>query len=111
MRWLIFLSVLVLSACGDDDRHAEARALIASHCGVCHVVPGVDGATGRVGPSLAGIARQQMLAGRFANDRQTLARWIAHPQAMLPGNAMPDTGLSSVQAARIADYLATLDRP
>ncbi len=111
MRWLISLPLLALASCGQGSHHAEARALIASHCSACHIVPGVASATGRVGPSLAGIASQQMIAGRFANDRQTLARWIAHPQAMLPGTAMPDTGLTGAQALIIADYLATLDRP
>ena len=108
MRRMIPLALLALAACG-HDRHAEARQLIAAHCASCHVVPGVPSAVGRVGPSLAGIGRQQIIAGHFPNDRLTLARWIAHPQAMLPGNAMPQTGLTDAQAGRIAAYLATLD--
>jgi cytochrome c1 len=109
MRRLSFILLAALAGCGHDGRHAEARALIAERCAACHVVPGVAGATGRVGPTLAGIARQQILAGHFPNNRPNLARWVAHPQKLLPGDAMPDTGLADRQALAIADYLATLD--
>lgn len=73
------------------------------------MVPGVREARGRVGPSLAGIARRQVIAGYFPNSRENLVRWISHPQAMLPRNAMPDTGLTPHQANVVADYLYTLD--
>jgi cytochrome c1 len=109
MRRLSLLLLVALAGCGHHDGHAEARALIAERCAACHVVPGVAAAKGRVGPSLAGIARQQIIAGHFANNRLNLARWVAHPQKLLPGNAMPDTGLTDRQALAIADYLATLD--
>jgi len=109
MRRLTFLLLAGLGGCGHGGRHAEARSLIAERCASCHVVPGVAKASGRVGPSLAGIAGQQIIAGHFANDRLNLARWIAHPQRMLPGDAMPETGLTDRQALAIADYLATLD--
>ncbi|KQX17657.1 MULTISPECIES: c-type cytochrome [unclassified Sphingomonas] len=109
MRWLIVISLLALGACAGGDPHAQAKALIAGRCGACHQVPGVASATGRVGPSLSGIASQQIIAGHFRNGRDTLARWVTHPQAMLPGNAMPETGLSAAEGRAIADYLATLD--
>ncbi len=64
---------------------------------------------GRVGPSLDGIGRQQILAGRFANNRRMLERWIRFPQELEPGNAMPSTGLSAAQASAIAEYLITLE--
>jgi cytochrome c2 len=103
---VIFLSLL-LAAC--QQAPARTAELIAAHCGACHIVPGVPGATGRVGPTLAGIGRQQILAGRFPNSRENMVRWIRTPQAMLPGNAMPDTGLSPAGAETVADYLYTLD--
>ncbi|MDB5720108.1 MAG: cytochrome c class [Alphaproteobacteria bacterium] len=109
MRRLSLLLLIGLAGCGQHRGHAEARALIAERCAACHVVPGVAGANGRVGPSLAGIAGQQIIAGHFVNNRINLARWVAHPQKSLPGNAMPDTGLTDRQALAIADYLATLD--
>lgn len=74
------------------------------------MVPGVKLARGRVGPSLAGIAHRQIIAGFFQNKPDTMIAWLRDPQKMLPGNAMPDTGLSTRQARLVADYLYTLDR-
>jgi len=87
----------------------QAQALIASHCAACHQVPGIAVATGRVGPSLAHIGSQQIIAGYFANSPALLAQWIEHPQKLLPGNAMPEMGLSADEAAQIADYLYTME--
>jgi cytochrome c2 len=112
MRRLMLLTVLApLAAChgdhGHDHEHAEA--LIATYCAACHTVPGVLEAHGRVGPSLAGIARQQIIAGHFANTPETMLHWLEHPQQMLPGDAMPEMGLTSEQARTIASYLYTLE--
>lgn len=101
---------MALAACGSNGGHDEAKALIATHCAACHTVPGVPSAVGKVGPSLAGIAKRQVIAGKFANDRATLVRWIMHPQAMTPGVAMPEMGLTQAEATTIADYLSTLDK-
>ncbi len=72
-------------------------------------MPGVSGANGRVGPPLTGIAHRQIIAGHFANTPENLASWIEHPQQMLPGDAMPEMGLSHEQAQTIATYLYTLE--
>jgi cytochrome c len=113
MRGLTFLLGLsLLAACGhreDRLRTGEAKALIASHCAACHQVPGVAVATGRVGPSLAHIGSQQIIAGYFVNSPDTLARWIEHPQKLLPGNAMPEMRLLPEQTAAIVDYLYTME--
>jgi len=111
MRRLIAIVLLpaLATACHKGGDHAEAKALIASHCGTCHVVPGISSAVGTVGPSLAGIARRQIIAGRFENNPATMERWIMHPQALQPGGAMPEMGLTGAQAHAIADYLYTLD--
>ncbi|MBV9841807.1 MAG: c-type cytochrome [Sphingomonadaceae bacterium] len=111
MRRLIPLLLLALAACQSNDPRAQAKALIASRCAACHVVPGVRTAVGVVGPSLADIANRQVIAGKFANNRDNLIRWIMHPQAMMPGSAMPEMGISQPQATQIADYLRTLDKP
>jgi cytochrome c2 len=112
-RLIVLLAVCAAAAsCGggsEAHRTAHAKTLIANHCAACHQVPGVAGAQGRVGPSLDHIRGQQIIAGYFANSPDTLTRWIEHPQAMLPGNAMPDMGLSHEQAMTIADYLYAMD--
>src|SRR4051794_14771444 len=86
--------LLMAAACTDNRQHAEAKALIATHCARCHRVPGVPAAVGRLGPSLAGIAYRPMIAGQFANNRPAMARWLTNPQHMLPGGRMPDIGLT-----------------
>ena len=35
--------------------------------------------------------------------------WLRYPQAIVPGNAMPDMGLDEEQARDIAGYLYTLN--
>ena len=77
-------------------------------CGACHLVPGVSGARGKVGPSLAGIARRASLAGELANTPDNLLRWIENPQAVKPGTMMPNLGVSEPDARDIAAYLYTL---
>jgi cytochrome c len=119
MRGLMFLSASMLCcACdhghGDQARvhHGQRRqtvAVIAANCGACHRVPGVAAAQGRVGPSLGGISRQQIIAGHFANTPENLTAWIEHPQSLLPGDAMPETGLSHDQVRKIVDYLYTME--
>lgn len=113
MSRLIVLSVLLpLAACGrPSDPHADAKRLIASQCAACHTVPGVPGARGQVGPSLAGIGTRQVIAGKLPNTPANLRRFLEHPQAVVPGGAMPELGLSPQQSKLIADYLLTLDKP
>ena len=112
MRRLIPLALALapLTACHPHGGNDQAKMLIAARCGGCHVVPGVRTAKGRVGPSLAGFARQQIIAGRYPNTPTTLMRWLTDPQAMQPGGAMPSTGLTPSQAKVIAGYLYTLDQ-
>ncbi len=90
---------------------AAGRALLAQKgCGGCHVIPGVPGAAGTVGPSLAGIAGRTTIAGGAVPVRSPddLKRWILNPAALKPGTAMPNLGLSDDEATKIVAYLETL---
>jgi cytochrome c2 len=117
MRWLnLTLAILTgsaaLSGCSNSaegDKFAAAKTLIANECAACHTVPGVAGAHGRVGPPLTGIGNRQIIAGHFANTPNNMVSWIEHPQRLLPGDAMPEMGLSHEQAQTIASYLYTLE--
>lgn len=92
---------------GDPDRGA---GLVASYgCGSCHDVPGVRGADGRVGPPLGGISGRHYIAGNLPTTPSNLARWIADPQGVEPGTAMPDLGLSASEAEDVAAYLYSLE--
>ena len=74
-------------------------------CGACHAIPGIRMAGGRVGPPLGDFARRRTIAGKLANTPGDLTRWIHEPQAVVPGNDMPDLGLSQRQARDVAAYL------
>lgn len=94
------------SALGDSEHGAQL--IEEKHCGACHVVPGVDGANGTVGPPLTGIARRQYIAGQLPNRPALLVRWLIDPPALVPRTAMPNLGLTIEQADDIAAYLYTL---
>jgi len=127
LRWLMLLliaAILVTLAAG-GIMYAETRsrtrimaeqasggsaragrtAILAYGCGSCHDIPGIDGANGSVGPSLAGIATRTTVAGRLPHTPDAMTRWIRHPQAISPGSGMPEQGVSEQEARDIAAYL------
>ena len=77
-------------------------------CVGCHLIPGVTGSDTHVGPPLSGLADRATLAGRLPNTTDNLVRWIREPQAVKPGTAMPDMGVSEAHAREMAGYLRTL---
>lgn len=88
---------------GDKDR---GRAALARHeCGVCHVIPGVPHAVGKVGPALNDYAQRSYVAGKFPNEPETLVRWIVDPPSMAPRTAMPAIAMSDQEARDMAAYL------
>lgn len=86
-----------------------ARLIELYGCGSCHRVPGVRGADGRVGPPLGGIAGRGYIAGSLVTTPANLARWIADPQGIEPGTAMPDLDLTQTEAQNVAAYLYSLE--
>jgi cytochrome c2 len=92
-----------------DDPAKGREAIAAIGCGSCHVIPGVAGAAGTVGPSLDGIATQAVIAGELSNTPANMLRWIVNPQAIEPGIAMPPLRDADDRRARnIVAYLYTL---
>ena len=92
----------------DGDPHRGRVAIEHFGCGSCHMIPGIRSAGGTVGPNLAGIADRSIVAGVVPNTPDELVRWIVMPQSMVPGNAMPNLGVSDGEARDIAAYLYTL---
>ena len=91
---------------GNPER---GRAAIRAYgCGGCHTIPGVPGANGLVGPPLTGLALRSYLAGVLPNTADNLERWVMEPQQVVPGNAMPNMGVTAAQARDMAAYLYTL---
>jgi cytochrome c1 len=131
-RWAMVVGVLALTvaACSSSSSSApagaskpasgptpnptlvvEGQALIAQKgCGACHVIPGVAGASGSVGPNLQGVASRSTIAGGAVpnNGPDDLKRWILDPPAVKPGTQMPKLGLTDDEATRIVAYLETL---
>lgn len=116
MRRSWILAVLIVAACGGGDDHPipgasverGRTALQTYSCGACHEINGVPGANGRVGPDLARLHDQTMIAGRLPNSVDNLVRWIREPQTVSPGNAMPNLGVDERHARDMAAYIYTL---
>jgi cytochrome c len=91
---------------GEPSRGREAIQRYG--CGTCHTVPGVDSASGMVGPPLTGIADRTYLAGQLPNNPDNMKRWIREPQSIEGGSAMPNLNVTEGDARDIAAYLYTL---
>jgi cytochrome c2 len=90
-----------------DSGHG--KALMQTYgCGSCHLVPGITGATGLVGPPLTQFARRVYVAGMLRNTPDNLMNWLNDPQAIVPGNAMPNLGVTPRDARDMAAYLYTM---
>lgn len=120
----------LLGACGDGrapapraDGQAGARsdgkdvqadprrgqALMAQYqCTACHAIPDVAGPAGGMGPTLKAFGRRSYIAGHIPNAPAALAAWLRSPQALVPGTAMPDLGVSETDARDMAAFLGTL---
>lgn len=97
----------VISVPGGDAERGKV-ALHAYGCVACHRIPGVRGAVGEVGPPLDHWALRSYIAGVTSNSVKNLLVWIQVPQAVVPGTAMPNLGVSEADARDIAAYLFTL---
>ena len=74
-------------------------------CSSCHVVPGVRGARGLVGPPLTDFRHRAYIAGTAPNTPENLILFIRAPEALRDGTAMPNTGVSEIDARHLAAYL------
>lgn len=81
----------------DPAALARAPEYFSTVCSGCH---SVGGQGGNVGPALDGISSRL--------DPDYLRKWIADPQAVKPGTAMPNLGLDGQVLQDIVDYLSTL---
>ncbi|HLA14792.1 MAG TPA: c-type cytochrome, partial [Gemmatimonadaceae bacterium] len=87
---------------------AGASVFMSAGCWTCHTVRGTA-AAGVGAPDLTHMAgRRTIAAGTLANTSANLARWIADPQAVKPGNKMPRVPLTSEQLTALVAYLEML---
>ena len=113
-------ALMLLGACDDTggalarpvdigDPEQGAREIAQIGCGACHIIPGIERADGLVGPPLDHMGRRIFIAGLLRNTPDNMMTWLRNPQAVSPGNAMPDMGLDEERARDITAYLYTLD--
>ncbi|HSP13209.1 MAG TPA: c-type cytochrome [Thermoanaerobaculia bacterium] len=121
MRRLIIIATILIAACSKPHENAKVakaaaggnadhgKQLIQQYgCQACHTVPGVPGPMGVIGPPLDKMALRGFIAGKVQNSPANLAKWLQDPQALDPGNAMPNLGVTPADARDIAAYLFTL---
>lgn len=58
--------------------------------------------------STAAIGVRSYLAGKLTHSPETLMQQVRHPQQVVPGNAMPDMGVTEEDARHIVAHLYTL---
>jgi cytochrome c1 len=92
----------------DGDPAQGAKLITHFGCGTCHTIPGIAGANGLVGPPLDHIGERTIIAGLLPNTPENLETWLKNPQAIVPGNAMPNMELNDNDAKDVAAYLYTL---
>jgi cytochrome c551/c552 len=119
MRVALAVVIALLAACSPETEplpqvkggNAEHGRVVLERyeCGVCHVIPGIPSAVGKVGPSLDRYALRPYVAGKFANEPETLVRWIQDAPAMAPQTAMPAIAMSRQEARDAAAYLYMSD--
>ena len=110
------MAVGLLSSQAFADGDATKGKAVFARCAICHNVE-KDGGNG-VGPNLFGIAGRKsataegfnysaaMKAANLTWTDENLAKYIAGPAKMVPGNKMAFGGIS--QKSQIADVIAYL---
>jgi cytochrome c oxidase subunit 2 len=89
------------------EAEADLDAFVRK-CGACHSVAGTR-AGGVLGPDLSHLmGRRTIAAGTLPNSIGYLAGWIADPQHVKPGAAMPRLDISGPELTRIRRFLLTL---
>jgi cytochrome c2 len=112
----IVILILLLAACKRPEAAApvvgdakRGKQLIEQYgCNSCHIVPGIDGAKGMVGPSLEHVASRQIIAAKLPNSQPNMIAYIQNPQMTNPDNVMPNLGVKPDEARDIVAYLYTL---
>ena len=111
------VAAALLAGCGQADAPAQVpgadpergRRLAAEvGCGACHSIPGVDWPRGTVAAPLDGFGDRSLIAGRFPNRPDNLARWVRDAPSMDPATGMPPMPLDEEEARDVAAYLHTL---
>ena len=118
---LAFALMTLLAACSSLQLSASPAQIVAGGapqrgalaienygCGACHNIPGIVGARSMAAPPLDEWAERRYIAGKLPNQPELLIQWIRFPQAIEPGGAMPNLGVTEQEARDISAYLLSL---
>jgi cytochrome c len=110
-------ALLAVAALVPPAHAAPAGEQAFVECAACHstngsagVGPTLKGIVGRASASVAGFAYSSaMKRARLTWTAAELDKYVADPQAVVPGNVMPYAGMSDpAERAALIAYLATL---
>lgn len=94
-----------------DSLALEGQKLFSSKgCVGCHLINGVNQPNKvQIGPNLTHFGSRQLIAGYVLdNTPSNLADWLHDPQAVKPGNDMPNLHLTQDQISALVAYLEGL---
>ncbi len=85
-----------------------AQVFANGACVTCHAIRGTA-AQARVGPELTHVgSRRSIAANTLTNTPENMRRWLRNPQAVKPGNLMPNLNLSDQDVDALVAYLQSL---
>ena len=97
-----------LQAAADAQVQSGRSLFLSLSCINCHAVSGTP-AVGLFGPDLSHLmSRAALGSGVIPNSAENLRAWIKDPQAIKPGNMMPNMQLNEKELDQVVAYLSTL---
>jgi cytochrome c oxidase subunit II len=97
-----------LSASHDARIEAARATFLSLSCVNCHTVSRTS-AAGTFGPDLSHLmSRDTLGSGVIPNTPENLRAWIKDPQAIKPGNLMPNMQLNARELDEVVTYLSSL---
>jgi len=90
------------------DAASGEQFFIEMPCIGCHTIANTK-AQGKIGPDLTHFASRDIFAGGvLANTPDNLSKWLADPQAIKPGNQMPNLHLGTAGIEMLVTFLESL---
>jgi cytochrome c len=103
---LVLLVLGMEGVAGSAIASPEAKTLLEDKaCGGCHIIPGVNEAWGKAGPSLKGFSkRKRIIRNSVKNNEENLRSWLRDPNVLKPGTLMPNLGLTDEEVEILIRY-------
>lgn len=92
----------------EGDREQGRQLLNHYGCATCHQIDGIGQGRTYVGPPLINWPQRRYIAGNLPNTPENSIAWIIDPQAIEPGTAMPNLGVTKEEARHMSAYLYSL---